>query len=299
MRYSFWPGPNNSWEDTLAIAQHAERTGWDGIWYADHFMPNAEDTSGPTSECWTTLAALAVAVPRVRLGSLVVGNMYRHPAVLAKMAANVDVISGGRLVLGLGSGWQQNEHEAYGIPFSTVGGRLRRLEEACQVIKGLFEQEKTTFAGKFYTLTNAPLAPKPAQRPLPLLIGGGGEQKTMRIAARYANEWNVWGTPAVLRQKMAVLAERCREEGRNPAEIKRSANALLVLSDDPAVVERVRGTGRPIVGGTVAQVAETLREYRDAGVDELIIGDFNLPRDAAQKTAIMDRFLHEAVPLAR
>ncbi len=299
MRYSFWPGPNNSWEDTLAIAQHAERTGWDGIWYADHFMPNAEDTSGPTSECWTTLAALAVAVPRVRLGSLVVGNMYRHPAVLAKMAANVDVISGGRLVLGLGSGWQQNEHEAYGIPFSTVGGRLRRLEEACQVIKGLFEQEKTTFAGKFYTLTNAPLAPKPAQRPLPLLIGGGGEQKTMRIAARYANEWNVWGTPAVLRQKMAVLAERCREEGRNPAEIKRSANALLVLSDDPAVVERARGTGRPIVGGTVAQVAETLREYRDAGVDELIIGDFNLPRDAAQKTAIMDRFLHEAVPLAR
>jgi len=299
MRYSFWPGPNNSWGETLAIAKHAESTGWDGIWYADHFMPNAEDTSGPTSECWTTLAALAVAVPRVRLGSLVVGNMYRHPAVLAKMAANVDVISGGRLVLGLGSGWQQNEHEAYGIPFSTVGGRLRRLEEACQVIKGLFENEKTTFAGKFYTLTNAPLAPKPSQRPLPLLIGGGGEQKTLRIAARYANEWNVWGTPAVLRQKMAVLDERCREEGRNPAEIKRSANALLVLSDDAAVVERARAAGRPIVGGTVAQVAQTLREYAEAGVDELIIGDFNLPRDLAQKTGIMDRFLHEAAPLAK
>lgn len=299
MRYSFWPGPNNSWSETLAIAKHAESTGWDGIWYADHFMPNAEDTSGPTSECWTTLAALAVAVPRVRLGSLVVGNMYRHPAVLAKMAANVDVISGGRLVLGLGSGWQQNEHEAYGIEFSTVPGRLRRLEEACKVITSLFKNEKTTFAGKFYNLTDAPLAPKPVQRPLPLLIGGGGEQKTLRTAARYANEWNVWGTPDVLRQKMSVLDERCREEGRNPAEIKRSANALLMFSDDPTAVERARAAGRPIVGGNVAQVAATLREYAEAGVDELIIGDFNLPRDLVQKTAIMDRFLHEAAPLAR
>lgn len=298
MRYSFWPGPHNSWQETLAIAQHAERTGWDGIWYADHFMPNAEDTSGPTSECWTTLAALAAAVPRVRLGSLVTGNTYRHPAVLAKMAANVDIISGGRLILGLGSGWQQNEHEAYGIEFSTVGGRLRRLEEACKVITSLLANEKTDVKGKFYQLTNAPLAPKP-QRPTPLLIGGGGEQKTMRIAARYANEWNVWGSPDLLRQKMAILDERCREIGRNPAEIHRSANALLVLSDDAAMVERAKASGRPIVGGTVEQVAETLREYARAGVGELIIGDFNLPRDLAQKTAIMDRFIGEAVPLAR
>ena len=138
MRFGFWPGPNNSWNDTLALAKHAEAGGWHSVWYADHFMPNQEDTSGPTSECWTTLAALAASVPRVRVGALVTGNTYRHPAVLAKMAANVDNISGGRCVLGLGAGWQENEHKAYGIEFSTLGGRMSRFEEACQVISGLF-----------------------------------------------------------------------------------------------------------------------------------------------------------------
>ncbi len=137
MRFVFWPGPNNPWNDALQLALHAESTGWDGIYYADHFMPNAADASGPTSECWTTLAALAARVPRIRLGALVTGNTYRHPAVLAKMAANVDNISGGRCVLGLGAGWQENEHAAYGIPFHTLGGRMRRLEEACQVVTGV------------------------------------------------------------------------------------------------------------------------------------------------------------------
>jgi len=183
MRFGFWPGPNNSWNDTLVLAKHAESGGWHGVWYADHFMPNAEDTSGPTSECWTTLAALAASVPRIRIGALVTGNTYRHPAVLAKMAANVDNISGGRCVLGLGAGWQENEHRAYGIDFSTLGGRVSRFEEACQVVTGLFTNEKTGFAGKHYQLTDAPLAPKPVQKPLPLLIGGGGEQRTLRIAA--------------------------------------------------------------------------------------------------------------------
>src|SRR5690606_10528937 len=120
MRFSFWPGAGNSWADVLELGRHAEATGWDGLWYADHFMPNTADASGPTSECWTTLAAWAATVPRVRIGALVSGNTYRHPAVLANMAANVDNISGGRLVLGLGAGWQQNEHEKYGIPFYTL-----------------------------------------------------------------------------------------------------------------------------------------------------------------------------------
>ena len=168
MRFSIWPSPASPWSETLATVQHAEATGWDGAWYADHFMPNAADNSGPTSECWTTLAALAVAVPRIRIGPLVTGNTYRHPAVLAKMAANVQEISGGRLVLGLGAGWQENEHAAYGIEFSTIGGRLGRLEEACAAIKGLLESERTNLAGRYYTLTDAPLAPKPPA-PIPLL----------------------------------------------------------------------------------------------------------------------------------
>lgn len=299
MRFSFWPGPQNSFSDTLALAQHAESTGWDGIWYADHFMPNAEDTSGPTSECFTTLAALAVAVPRIRLGSLVAGNTYRHPTVLAKMAANIDQMSGGRMVLGLGSGWQENEHLAYGISFHTVGGRLRRLEEACRIVTSLFENEKTTFEGRYYKVRHAPLEPKPVQRPLPLLIGGGGEKLTLRIAAEYANEWNTWGLPAHLRQKMDVLDRHCADLKRDPKSIERSANAMLLFSDDPSVVERARASGRPVIGGTVGQVQETVRDYIDSGLDELIIPDFNLGADVEKKKAVMDRFMQDVARAMR
>lgn len=295
MRFGFWPGPNNSWNDTLALAKHAEAGGWHGVWYADHFMPNAEDTSGPTSECWTTLAALAASVPRIRLGALVTGNTYRHPAVLAKMAANVDNISGGRCVLGLGAGWQENEHRAYGINFSTLGGRMNRFEEACQVVTGLFSNEQTTFAGKHYQLTDAPLAPKPVQKPLPLLIGGGGEQRTLRIAAKYANEWNVWGTPEVLKHKGGILDQYCREIDRDPKTIAHSAQGMLMLTDDAAMVERMKAAGRPVIGANGPQVRALVEQYAEAGVDELIIPDFNLGRTVADKTAVMDRFANEVM----
>jgi F420-dependent oxidoreductase-like protein len=276
MRFAMWPRAAGTWRDILDECRYTESIGWDGIWFSDHFMPNAADVSGPVNEAWTMVAALAAAVPRVRIGTLVSGNTYRHPAVLAKMAAGIDQISGGRFVLGLGAGWQENEHTAYGIPFYTVGGRLRRLEEACQVINGLFENERTTFAGRYYQLSEAPLEPKPVQRPLPLLIGGGGEQKTLRIAARYANEWNVWGTPEVLRHKGAILDRHCAEIGRNPADISRSAVALLALSDDAAVVERARGTGRPVIAGNPGEVKQQISDYISAGVNEIIIPDFNL-----------------------
>lgn len=293
LRFSLWPGPGNSWAETLDLCRHAEASGWDGAWYADHFMPNAEDVSGPTNECFTTLAGLAAAVPRIRLGSLVAGNTYRHPAVLAKMAAGIDNISGGRMVLGLGAGWQENEHAAYGIAFHTVGGRLRRLEEACQVVRGLFDHGRLSFEGRYYRLQGAPLEPKPVQQPLPLLVGGGGEQITLRIAARYANEWNVWGTPDLLRQKIAVLERHCAEAGRDPREIRRSANALLILTDDEALIERTRATGRPLIAGSVGMVQETLAMYLEAGVDEVIIPDFNLGRGERRREQL-DRFIHEA-----
>lgn len=292
MRFAMWPGSAGGWDDVRELCRYTESIGWDGIWFADHFMPNAADVSGPVGEAWTAVAALAAAVPRVRIGTLVAGNTYRHPAVLAKMAAGIDRISGGRFVLGLGAGWQENEHAAYGIPFYTVGGRLRRLEEACQVIKGLFENERTTFSGRYYTLKEAPLEPKPVQRPLPLLIGGGGEQKTLRIAARYANEWNVWGTPEVLRHKGAILDQHCAEIGRNPAEIARSAVALLALTDDEAVVERARKTGRPVIAGDSSAVKQQIQDYIDAGVDEIIIPDFNLG-SLDQKKATYARFIDE------
>ncbi len=205
MRYSFWPAPTHTFEETRQLAEHAEKQGWDGLWLADHFMPNAEDTSAAWPEAWTTLSAIAATVPRLRLGTLVTGNTYRHPAVLAKMAATVDHISRGRLVLGLGSGWQENEHKKYGIEFGTVGERLEKLEEACQIIKGLFTGESMTFDGKYYQLENAPLEPKPVQPTLPLMIGGGGEKVTLRITAQYADEWNVWGNVDELTHKMNIL----------------------------------------------------------------------------------------------
>ena len=294
MRFAFWPGSANSWDDTLALSQHAEATGWDGIYFADHFMPNMADTSGPTMECMTVLAALAVAVPRVRLGSLVLGNTYRNPAVMANAAANIAIISGGRYVLGLGAGWQENEHTAYDIPFYDVPERLRRLDEACQIVRGLFRNEKTTVDGRYYHVVDAPLAPKPATPPK-LLIGGGGEKVTLKIAAKYADEWNVWGLPELLTSKMAVLDEHCSKLGRNPKEIERSAVALLALTDDPAVAERTRASGRPVIAGTADQVAETIQQYIDAGVNEVIIPDFNLGRTREAKFEAMDRFANDVV----
>lgn len=299
MKFSFWTGPGNPWNDLLVLGQHAEKTGWDGLWFADHFMPNTAEAAGPTAECWTTLAAWAASVPRVRLGALVTGNTYRHPAVLANMAANVDTISGGRVVLGLGAGWQENEHQKYGIPFYTLKERMDRLEEACQVVKGLLSGSRATLEGKYYQLDDAPNEPPPVQSPLPLLIGGGGEKRTMRIAAKYADEWNVWGTPDILAQKGQVLERHCNDLGRDPMEIRRSAQAMLFLTDDPAVAERARGGGRPVIAGNVEQVKETVQAYSDAGVDELIIPDFSLGRELGPKMQVMDSFINEVAPAFR
>jgi len=294
MRFSVWPSPTQSFDEVLEIARHAEASGWDGLWLADHFMPDAEDTSAPWPEAWTTLAALATSVPRIRLGTLVTGNTYRHPAVLAKMAATVDHISRGRVVLGLGAGWQENEHRQYGIEFGTIPERLAKLEEACQVIKGLYRDKSANFAGAHYQLAAASLEPKPLQNPLPLMIGGGGEKVTLRIAARYADEWNVWGDVERLRHKMTILDRHCADVGRDPAAIARSAVALLFLSDDAAFVEgmRERDIGRPKIVGNADEVREIVRAYRDAGVDELIVPDFTLG-PMPQKRATLDRFIQE------
>jgi len=301
MRFSFWPQPTQAFDVVRSLAEHVEHSGWDGVWLADHFMPNAEDTSQPWPEAWTTMGALAATVPRIRLGTLVTGNTYRHPAVLAKMAATVDHISGGRLVLGIGSGWQENEHEKYGIPFHTVAGRLRRLDEACEVIRRLFTEDSVTFDGKYYRLTDAPLVPKPMQDPLPILIGGGGEKMTLKIAAKHANEWNVWGTVDILKHKMSILDRHCDSLGRDPREIQRSAVALLFLSDDEEFIRKMTGRGgQPVIAGNVNQVQDIVAAYKEAGVDELIVPDFTLGvGDTTQKRDVLDTFIGEVAPAGR
>ncbi len=293
MRFSIWLAMEQSWSELVRTAAHAERTGWDGVWVPDHFMPDGERSLSPRLEGWTTIAGIAACVDRVRVGVLVTGNTYRHPAVLANMAATVDHISGGRHVLGLGAGWQENEHEAYGMAFPAVPERLARLDEACQVIRLLLTQERSNFEGRFYRLVDAPCEPKPIQRPLPLLVGGSGENVTMRIAARYADEWNSWGLPELMAHKSEVLDRHCAEIGRDPAEIKRSAQALVMMSDDEEQVLRWRAERLPVphIAGTPSEVADVMGRYADIGLDEFIVSDRTLGRDAGERRDRMDQFL--------
>jgi F420-dependent oxidoreductase-like protein len=302
MRFSAWPGTEAPWSELLSLARHLEATGWDGIWLRDHFMPHQGDTTVPFNEAWSTLAAIAATVPRVRLGVLVTGNTYRHPVVLAKMAATIDVISGGRLVLGIGGAWQESEHVAYGIPFYTVGERLRRMEEACQIITSLFENEKTTFEGRYYQLKDAPLSPKPLQRPRPpLLVGGRGEKVTLRIAAQYADEWNVGGTPEVYAHKSSVLEKHCADVGRDPSEIKRSVGAFYLVTDDPVEIDNIDRSGfgtMDLFAGTADEIKAVVKRYDELGVDELVVTSVNVGDPVAEQEHY-DRFIQQVAPAFR
>src|ERR1041384_1900166 len=232
-----------TWAGVLDLWKHSESTGWDIACVTDHFMPNTKEREGAMLESWSTLSALAALVPRMRVGTIVLGNTYRHPAVVAKMAAQVDVISGGRLILGMGAGWQQNEHEAYGIPFYTMPERLQMLDEACEVIRSLWTNGRSNFKGRHYQLSDAPLDPKPVQQPHPeLMIGGSGERVTLRIVARHADHWNVWGGPKVLARKSAILEEHCSQVGRDSREIVRSVNMALLITDTRADVGQLAQT---------------------------------------------------------
>ncbi len=293
MRFSVWPNLSEPWPEVVDLVRHCEAAGWDGVYYADHFMPNTDDgtpADEPVLECGSVLAGLAATVPRLRIGSLVYGNTYRHPAVLANMAATVDQISGGRFVLGLGAGWQVNEHEAYGVPLFGVKERLDRLEEACQVVTGLLREKRTTVSGQYYGVTDAPCDPKPVQEHLPLLIGAKGERRALRIVARYADEWNMWSWPDLLRERRETLLRHCDEIGRNPAEIAVSTQALLYLADESGKTSAPDPGVRAAIAGTAAEMVETIAAYRDVGVDEFIVPTWAM-KTLSERKDTCDRFL--------
>jgi alkanesulfonate monooxygenase SsuD/methylene tetrahydromethanopterin reductase-like flavin-dependent oxidoreductase (luciferase family) len=247
------------------------------------------------------IAALAASVPRLRLAPLVTSVTYRHPAVLANIAAAVDHVSGGRLTLGVGAGWQVNEHAAYGIELGTVRERMDRFAEAVQVLRSLLDQPRTTFAGQYFQLADAPNQPAPVQPRMPLLIGGGGERRTLRIAAQHADEWNAWTTPEVLAHKLSVLREHCEQVGRDPAEIHVSTQAILFLSRDKEWVAEQRQQARPgmpVIAGAPAEVADIVGRYREAGADELIVPDSTLGSGARKKDTC-DLFMTEVAPAFR
>ncbi len=297
MRFSVWPSPQRPWNDVRDVVVHCDQSGWDGAWFADHFMPDdpgGEPVDGPVLECWSVLAALAAETRQVRLGSLVSGNLYRHPAVVAKAATTIDQVSGGRFVVGLGAGWQRNEHAAYGIDLLDVGPRLDRFEEACAVIRSLLSQTRTTFNGDHYRITDAPCDPGPVRGQLPLLVGGSGEKRTMRIAARYADEWNAWGTAEDFRRRTALLADHCAAVGRDPGSITRSTQALVYLSTDETWLapRRQDPSARPQLLGTPAEMVDQVGAYDAAGVDELVVPDWMM--GSARRTMdTLDLFWNE------
>jgi F420-dependent oxidoreductase-like protein len=234
---------NTTWADILAVWREADDIElFESGWIFDHFYPIVGDPSGPCIEGWTALAALAQATRRLRLGTLVTGIHYRHPAVLANMAATIDIISGGRLELGIGAGWNELESGAYGIELGSRRERSDRFEEACEVLVSLLSQDVTNFSGKYYQLSDARNEPKGPQQPHPpIVIGGSGEKRTLLTAAKYAQHWN-WtggGTPADFAHKRDVLYAHCADIGRDPKEITLSSHVNLADGNVGAAAERV------------------------------------------------------------
>jgi len=269
-----------------ALAEHwreAERLGYDTVWLDDHFYGVVTPAHADQLEAWVTLAALARETNRIRFGILVWCNSYRSPALVAKTAASLDAISGGRLEFGLGAGWFEQEYRAYGYDFPPVKQRLEQLAEALEVCVRMWSDDRARFTGKHYRVEDAWNRPQPVQKPHPpIVIGGSGEKVLLRLVARYAQVWNMGGSPAEMRHKMAVLDRHCAEVGRDPGEIERSWFGPLLIDDDQARLERrlarraanAGAVGAAIdermIAGTPEQVIARIREYQALGVTHFI-----------------------------
>lgn len=283
--------PNQSgvtWGELLSFWQELDRdSNFDSLWLMDHFVTGfgtSFGSEGPCFEAWTALAALAQATSRVRLGILVTGNTYRHPAVLAKQATTLDHISDGRLEFGIGAAWHTYEHEAFGIPFWSARERAERMEEAVRLIKMLWTEPVPKMDGKYYQLHAPPYNPPNIQQPHPpILIGGGGEKRTLRVVALYGDATNLQGTPEEVKRKFEVLEGHCNEIGRDFSTIRRTIQVPLFLTEDDAFRQRVLGgmaaaTGRTpeeasralLIGG-VDEIKSRVQEYIDAGVQEFML----------------------------
>jgi F420-dependent oxidoreductase-like protein len=284
---AFWVN-RTTWPDLLAACRAVEAAAWDSLWIDDHLLADEGDPRAAKLEGWTTLAALAVLTERVRLGLLVGANTFRNPGLTAKLATTLDQLSNGRVVLGLGGGWFEREHDAFGLDFgSGFGERLDRLDEAVGLIRRLLDGETVTHDGRFYTMREAVCEPRPVQPRLPILIGGSGPTKTLRTTARYADLWNAYGTPERIATTSEILAQRCAEEGRDFADIERTVTIHAVIRDSPdeadaawAEIARIHGLEGRVgsdggerglaIGGSPAEVAAYMDGYRQNGVGEVI-----------------------------
>jgi F420-dependent oxidoreductase-like protein len=289
MRFGIQTSINGvSWTELADMWRFLDReTSFYSAWTFDHFVPPGpgQDPNGSCFEGWSALAALAATTERVRLGCLVTGVTYREPAVLAKMAATVDHVSSGRLEFGIGAAWHELEHRMYGIAFPPVRERQDRLEEAVQVIRLLFEAEgPVNFDGRYYHLRDAVFAPRCVQAPHPpIMVGGGGEKRTLRTLARYGDVMNVSGAPDAVKAKIAVLERHCRDVGRDPAKIEKTVFTAVIVSDNERLIDRVAtmlavGSGMspaeakdvmPI--GSASHVRDVVERYADVGITQIIM----------------------------
>jgi alkanesulfonate monooxygenase SsuD/methylene tetrahydromethanopterin reductase-like flavin-dependent oxidoreductase (luciferase family) len=256
--------------------------GFTTIWLEDHLQWGEQ----AALECLTTLSYLAGIFPQYHTGSLVLGQSYRNPALLAKMAANLQLLTGGRFILGLGAGWKEDEYRAYGYPFPGNKTRLEELEEAAIIVKSMWSSRPATFEGQHYQVREAYCEPQP-DPPIPLLIGGGGETKTLAIVARHADWWNFNSCPVeVYARKAAILKEHCARIGRNPAEIKLTYLSTASVSEKPAEVER--SSEKHFVAGNSAEVIREIEQLRAVGVTHCIFRFLN--------PASLERFVQTVLP---
>lgn len=273
---AFWV-QRTGWPELRDAAIRAEAAGFDDLWIDDHLLSDEGDWGDDKLEGWTTLAALAAVTTRVRLGHMVVANTLRNPGLVAKMATTVDHISGGRLNLGLGAGWFEREHEAFGFDFgSGFGERLDRLVEAVPLVRRLLDGETVTHEGRFYAFRDAVCAPRPVQAHLPILVGGSGPKKTLPLVARSADMWNCYGTPDEVAAADAILRQACEAAGRDEGEIERTVDVNIVIRPTREEAERAwrgwaeahgpqEGEGGLDAAGPVDDVAEVLARYRAVG----------------------------------
>ena len=289
-----WPDPKRPPQEVLELARMADAEGWFALWYADHYMPNTGDESfkpGDLHECWSVLPAVAAITSRIRLGPLVAPTSVHHPALLANRAATIDQLSDGRFVLGLGAGWQINEHAAYGIDLEDPGPRVSRFEESIQVVRSLLDNDRTTFTGEFYEISDAPCDPKPVQDRLPILVGTGSP-RMLRITCTHAQEWNTWGGPDRAHEARRAFTTACDAVGTDPASIHTSVQALIVMTDDQATIDQAYAgpMGDRMVAGSDDHIVAKLGRYIEQGYDEFVVFDGTLGVTAEERLDSYRRF---------
>ena len=310
---------NATWDDIHSYIQTMEAGRWDSLWFADHFLPpgaRREDENGAAFDGFTLIAVAAGMTQKLKLGGLVMGNTYRNPALVAKMATTLDQASKGRVILGLGAAWFKREHEAYGWDFPSLKERSDRLQEACELIRKLFTADgPVDYDGRYYRLDQAPLSPGCYQKPhIPIMVGGHGERRTLRTLAMHGDifNFNAWETRNLpdgmsvesYRHKIGVLERHCEKVGRDPAEIRGTIHMPLNLTDDKESAKRsIESLGPGTMAGPRDYIVDRIGEFADAGVEEIIFPPFRdaetVQRVEEEIVAAFDQGAGQRIPISK